>query len=102
MNGNLIIDFAKVDEVITGLKNAKSKLDNELDVFKTNYEVLNKNDVWYGKAQMSCYNKCNEMSKQFDDIKSSISAYITVLEKAKEVIKEFDEKVDKAVDESFG
>ena len=102
MDGNIIIDFNKIEDTIAKLSNLSNQLEDSLNKLSGYYEELNENEVWHSKAEDVCFTKCEEISKQYPDIIDSIKTYIAFLDKTRLIIKQFDENVDKNITEEFG
>ena len=92
-SGILITSYEQFEQVIQTIEGSYNKIKDIFSKEKNNKEVINKTEVWTGKAQEAMYDKYAMLAENFEPITYSLNVYIKFLKKTLEDYKKADQAI---------
>lgn len=99
MNGIVITDSGRFEQVITSFEESFNKVKDIFANEKRNAEEINETDTWSGGAAKVMYDKYKKLSDNFQPIEYSLELYIKFLKKTLEDYRRIEEEINKNMED---
>lgn len=99
MNGIVITDAGKFEQIITSFEDSFNKVKDLFANEKRNAEEINNTDTWTGATAGVMYEKYKKLSDNFQPIEYSLELYIKFLKKTLEDYRRIEEEINKNMED---
>lgn len=101
MSNIVITDSNKFENIILNFGNTISEIDNLFKNEDNNFKEIVENNIWKGDLQESVTDKYNELSKNYDDIISSLNKLKQFMEKTLEEYKRLETSINNDITDNI-
>lgn len=96
----IIKDTARFEAIINDLERTIPEFESAFEMQNKNYDTIDSTNSWTGDTQKIITNKYNDLKRNYEPIKESLTNYVKYLKVTVENYKRFEEMVDNSIDDN--